>query len=97
MGQNSISISVLDSKSSFPSIDIDIGFEINACQPEILISNLNEQFRTTLLHPLEIHIFFFEIARGPGELLKTGLLVRLLQAFFSTFVSKLSEKKMGNF
>ena len=41
---------VLDSKSSFPSIDIDIGFEMNVCQPEILISNLNEQFRTTLVY-----------------------------------------------
>ena len=48
MAQSAISFSVLVSKYSFHIIDFDIGFEINACQPEILISNLNEQFRTAL-------------------------------------------------
>ena len=49
MVQIAISFSVLVSKSSFPIIDIVIGFEINACQTELLVSNLNEQFRTALL------------------------------------------------
>ena len=49
MAQSAILFSVLVSKYSFHIIDFDIGFEINACQPEILISNLNEQFRTALL------------------------------------------------
>ena len=48
MAQSAISFSVLVSKSSFPIIDIVIGFEINACQTELLVSNLNEQFRTAL-------------------------------------------------
>ena len=48
MVQIAISFSVLVSKSSFPIIDIVIGFEINACQTELLVSNLNEQFRTAL-------------------------------------------------
>ena len=48
MAQSAISFLVLVSKYSFHIIDFDIGFEINACQPEILISNLNEQFRTAL-------------------------------------------------
>ena len=49
MAQSAISFSVLVSKSSFPIIDIVIGFEINACQTELLVSNLNEQFRTALV------------------------------------------------
>ena len=48
MAQSAISFLVLVSKYSFHIIDFDIGFEINACQPEILVSNLNEQFRTAL-------------------------------------------------
>ena len=48
MAQSAISFSVLVLKYSFHIIDFDIGFEIDACQPEILISNLNEQFRTAL-------------------------------------------------
>ena len=52
MVQIAILFLVLVSKSSFPIIDIVIGFEINACQPEILISNLNEQFCTALLNTL---------------------------------------------
>ena len=49
MAQSAISFSILVSKYSFHIIDFDIGFEINDCQPEILISNLNEQFRTALV------------------------------------------------
>ena len=48
MAQNAISFSVLVLKSNFPIIDIVIGFEINACQTELLVSNLNEQFGTAL-------------------------------------------------
>ena len=48
MVQIAISFSLLVSKSSFPIIDIVIGFGINACQTELLVSNLNEQFRTAL-------------------------------------------------
>ena len=54
MAQSAISFSILVSKYSFHIIDFDIGFEINACQPEILVSNLNEQFRTALI---QTHIF----------------------------------------
>ena len=50
MAQSAISFSLLVSKYSFHIINFDIGFEINACQPEILILNLNEQFRTALHH-----------------------------------------------
>ena len=50
MAQSAISFSLLVSKYSFHIIDFDIGFEINGCQPEILVSNLNEQFRTALLY-----------------------------------------------
>ena len=50
MAQSAILYSVLVSKSTFHIIDIVIGFEINGCHPEILISNLNEQFRTALLY-----------------------------------------------
>ena len=61
MAQNAISFSVLVLKSSFPIIDIVIGFEIDACQTELLVSNLNEQFRTALvlsLFPvLQTHLF----------------------------------------
>ena len=39
MAQSAISFSVLVSESSFHIIDFDVGFGINACQPEILISN----------------------------------------------------------
>ena len=49
MAQSAISFSLLVSKYSFHIIDFDIGFEINGCQPEILVSNLNEQFRTALV------------------------------------------------
>jgi len=48
MAQSAISFSVLVSKYSLHIIDFDIGFEINACQSDILIWNLNEQFRTVL-------------------------------------------------
>ena len=48
--QSAISFSVLISTSYFHIIEIDIGFEINACQTELLVSNLNEQFRTALLY-----------------------------------------------
>ena len=54
MSQNAISFLVLVSKYSFHIIDIDIGFEIDACQPEILIMYLNEQFRTALLYTVHI-------------------------------------------
>ena len=59
MVQIAISFSVLVLKSSFPIIDIVIGFEINACQTELLVSNLNEQFRTALVRSL-----VFDVKRG---------------------------------
>ena len=49
MVQIAVSFSELVSKSSFPIIDIIIGFEKNAYQTELLVSNVNEQFRTALL------------------------------------------------
>ena len=48
MVQIAVSFSLLVSKSSFPIIDIVIGFEKNAYQTELLVSNLNEKFRTAL-------------------------------------------------
>ena len=54
MAQSAISFSLLVSKYSFHIIDFDIGFEINGCQPEILVSNLNEQFRTALDHRFKV-------------------------------------------
>ena len=48
MVQIAVSFSLLVWQFSFPIIDIVIGFEINVCQPVLLISNLNEQFRTAL-------------------------------------------------
>ena len=56
MAQIAISFSVLVSKSSFPIIDIVIGFEINACQTELLVSNLNEQFRKALIQSAIVEI-----------------------------------------
>ena len=58
MAQSAISFSVLVLKYSFHIIDFDIGFEINACQPEILVSNLNEQFRTALSPDLLMKLKF---------------------------------------